>query len=355
MNYDDDSFSCYLSSKDELVGTVSVNFNYIANLFVLEEHRRQGYGSILLKQAEEIVRGKGYTECILDVSPNGIEYTDLVSFYEKNKYKSFSSLRFFHKLETIDQVELKPEMEYITIVLDDTEVEDIETLPSMDGLTIYQQAKLYPPKGWIGVFQDTKNSMKNISSKLRERGRFYPCPATLLFHVFRICPLLRVKVVIIGQDPYPDPRNAYGIAFSTPPGGKIPPSLNTIYKELASEYNDFVAPKDGCLLPWVEQGVFLLNSCLTYHPDNKLERGNLSVWMPFVTKVIDAICTTNPDAVFVLWGEKAQLLESRIKSCKIIKGVHPSPRAHGFLGCNHFREINEHLVKTQQIPVDWRL
>lgn len=245
--------------------------------------------------------------------------------------------------------------EHYVVVYDDSEVEDMDELPDMYELTIFEQATLYPPLGWKEVFNTTSKALQQISKRLQMRGRFYPDPYKYLFHVFRICPLSRVKVVIIGQDPYPDIRNAYGISFSTPPGGKIPASLNTIFKELQEEYIDFEKPNHGCLLPWVEQGVFLLNYCLTYHPDNKLETDKMDVWMPFISKVVDAICTANPNTVFVLWGKKAEIVRPRIKGCKILVGAHPSPRTYGFLGCNHFREINEYLIATKQTPIDWRL
>jgi uracil-DNA glycosylase len=246
-------------------------------------------------------------------------------------------------------------MEY-SVLVDDTDIENLDELPDMDNLTIAEQAKSYPPRGWIPVYKTTTAALERISDRLSTRGRFYPERKCYLFHIFRICPLANVRVVIIGQDPYPDPYDAYGLAFSTPPGGRIRPSLNMIYKELEQEYEDFTRPKDGYLLPWVEQGVFLLNYCLTYHPDDPLKPSEMDVWMPFITKVIDAICVTNPNAVFVLWGKKAEALTSRIKGCKIITGPHPSPiGGQRFLGCGHFQEVNDYLVTTGQNPIDWRL
>jgi len=246
-------------------------------------------------------------------------------------------------------------MNHYSLLIDDSEVEDVDSLPDMSELSICEQARRYPPAGWKNVFANADSALERISSRLETRGHYYPTPEKYLFHIFRICPLSRVKVVIIGQDPYPSAENAFGIAFSTPPRGRIPASLNNIFKELEQEYFDFDRPKDGCLLPWVDQGVFLLNYCLTYHPEKPLTTAELNVWMGFTSKVIDAICEANPRAIFVLWGKKAENLQSRIKSCKILTGAHPSPQSWGFLGCNHFRQINEELVATGQIPIDWRL
>lgn len=243
----------------------------------------------------------------------------------------------------------------LSYIVDDSEVEDMDLLPDMRGLSIAEQAKQYPPLGWKKVFQDGESELEQISLLLMPRGRFWP-QEKYLYHIFRICPLSQVKVVIIGQDPYQDPNDAWGVSFSTPPGRKKRPSLDIIYKELERCYEDFVPPKYGCLLPWVEQGVFLLNTCLTYHPDEPLKASGLNVYMPFIRLVIEAICQANPNAVFVLWGKKAEVIKSCIKGCKIIMGAHPSPiGGDRFTGCGHFLEINEHLAKTKQREIDWRL
>lgn len=235
-------------------------------------------------------------------------------------------------------------------------IEDMDSLPDFSNLTIIEQCRQYPPLGWKEEFKKGDKELAIISQKLEERGDFYPTPRKLLFFSFRTCPPTNIKVVILGQDPYPDPRDAMGISFSTPEGRPVRPSLRIIYKELERCYEDFIIPKHGCLLPWVEQGVFLLNYCLTYHPDNPLKGKDLNIWMIFLRIIIEKICNTNPNAIFVLWGKKALEIKPRIKGCKILEAPHPSPiGGNNFIGCNHFVQINEHLVSTGQIPIDWRL
>lgn len=233
------------------------------------------------------------------------------------------------------------------------EVEDMSTLPAMEGLSLIEQVRRYPPLGWKREFEKADAVLEEISGKIATRGRVWPL-WNYVFHNFRICPLYNVKVVIIGQDPYPHERDAYGIAFSTAPGGKIRPSLKNIFAELERSYPDYCRPRDGCLLPWVQQGVFLLNYCLTYHPDQPLKGKDLNYYKEFIRIVVEAICEVNSDAVFVLWGEKAKVVEPFIQGCKVITGVHPSPmNGKRFVGCGHFLEINEHLAATGQEPIHW--
>jgi uracil-DNA glycosylase len=249
-------------------------------------------------------------------------------------------------------------MKITCIIKDDDEVEDVDWLDethNFEQYSIIEQARLFPPAGWKDVFERGDRDLESISKTLEPRGIYYPHPK-YLFHIFRICPLSSVKVVIVGQDPYPDENDAWGVSFSTPPGGKIRPSLRMIYEELEREYEDFFPPEDGCLLPWVEQGVFLLNYCLTYHPDQKLKPSEMNVYMKFMRHVIAAIKAKNPHVVFVLWGKKAEVLDSLLKGVKVIKGPHPSPiGGRGFLGCGHFSEINDYLVAKGQVPIDWRI
>ena len=238
------------------------------------------------------------------------------------------------------------------------QIEDVDWLDekfNLEQYSIIEQARKFPPPGWKETFKKADRDLESISNVLESRGYYYPHPK-YLFHIFRICPLGLVRVVIVGQDPYPDARDAWGISFSTPPGGKIRPSLRNIYKELEREYEDFVSPDDGCLLSWVDQGVFLLNYCLTYHPDSKLKPSEMNVYMKFIRHVVFDIIKQNPNVVFVLWGKKAEVLGSMIKGCKVIKGPHPSPiGGHGFIGCGHFSEINDYLESKKEPPINWSL
>lgn len=235
----------------------------------------------------------------------------------------------------------------------DDEIEDMRALPEMTGLTLLEQARRYPPPGWRIEFAKADAALECASREVEKKGRAWPLEK-YVFHVFRICPLYRVKVVILGQDPYPHETDAYGVSFSTAPGGKIRPSLDNIFKELERSVEGYQRPRDGCLLHWVQQGVFLLNYCLTYHPDQPLKGKDLNLYKDFIRVVVEAICEVNSDAVFVLWGEKAKVVTPFISGCKVITGVHPSPMAgKRFVGCGHFLEVNEHLEATGQEPIVW--
>lgn len=220
-------------------------------------------------------------------------------------------------------------------------------------LTIYEQIVQYPPEGWEELFKSCHKIFENISKITEKYGEYYPSPNDL-FRVFRMCRPEEIKCVIFGQDPYPTKGDACGLAFST--RGKIPPSLRVIFKELQNQYNDFDIPDTGDLTPWVEQGVFLLNTCLTYFPEHKLDKRQRSYWIPFTMKVIEFICSENTDVIFVMWGKDAQEYEFKMKGHTKLTAPHPSPLARGgFLGCGHFALINEYLDEIGKDKIDWRL
>ncbi|MGE0528115.1 MAG: uracil-DNA glycosylase [Bdellovibrionales bacterium] len=170
-------------------------------------------------------------------------------------------------------------------------------------------------------------------------------------------PLGKVKVVILGQDPYHGPNQAHGLSFSVRPGVDIPPSLMNIYKELESDIG-LEPPDHGYLAHWADQGVLLLNATLTVEA-GKAGSHQRKGWEEFTDAIIDVLNREREGLVFVLWGSYAQKKGAFIDTKKhlVLKGPHPSPlSAHrGFFGCKHFSKINAYLKSRGQQPIDWRL
>jgi len=182
----------------------------------------------------------------------------------------------------------------------------------------------------------------------------YP-PAPLLFQALELCPPGEVRVVILGQDPYHGEGQAMGLSFSVPAGTKIPPSLQNIYKEIASDVEQPI-PYSGDLTHWAKQGVLLLNSTLT------VEAGSASShqgrgWEQFTDHVIQSVSDQQEHVVFMLWGKFAEAKSSLIDESKhlILTAPHPSPlSAHrGFLGCKHFSQCNEYLKQNNLPEILW--
>ena len=180
-------------------------------------------------------------------------------------------------------------------------------------------------------------------------------PPKDIFKAFDLCPFDQVKVVILGQDPYHGPRQAHGLCFSVNEGIPMPPSLVNIYKEIASDIGG-TPPAHGNLEHWAKQGVFLLNAILSVvagMPTSHQKKG----WETFTDEVIRLIATQKEHVVFMLWGAYAQGKEWMIDSSRhlVLKAPHPSPlSAHrGFLGCRHFSQANEYLVKNGMEPIQW--
>lgn len=182
----------------------------------------------------------------------------------------------------------------------------------------------------------------------------YP-PREMIFNAFKYKDINEIKVVILGQDPYPSPNHAHGLCFSVQHGISEPKSLINIYKEL---YNDLLInpPMDGNLEGWAKQGVFLLNTILTVEKGKPLSHKNKG-WEIFTTRVIQEINNDNNPKVFLLWGKEAQKLKSLITNERhlIIESNHPSPLSayHGFFGSKPFSKINDFLIKNNLEPIDW--
>lgn len=222
-----------------------------------------------------------------------------------------------------------------------------------------------PPPGWVEVFIKAKGEIELVSKILSQIGLFFPYKKDL-FRAFDLCPLNEVKVVIIGQDPYHSTHagnpQANGMSFSTNKGCPIQPSLLNIYKELEREYSDFKIPDHGDLSRWAEQGVLMLNACLTVAPHQA--GSHKGIWNGFITRVLDAISEANPECIFLLWGAPAQKLAVKLNQRSIkLYASHPSPLsaykdtkdAPAFMGCGHFKITNDFLIKQGKTPIDWRL
>ena len=181
----------------------------------------------------------------------------------------------------------------------------------------------------------------------------YPAPANI-FNAFNLCPLDKVKVVIIGQDPYHEPGQAHGLCFSVLPPTPIPPSLVNIYKEIE---NDLGRPSKthGDLTSWAEQGVLLLNATLTVQAHLAASHAGKG-WEQFTDAVIRAVAKQE-NIVYMLWGAYAQRKAEFVNPEKnlILKSVHPSPlsASRGFFGNHHFSRANEYLTEHGKIPIDW--
>ena len=184
----------------------------------------------------------------------------------------------------------------------------------------------------------------------------YP-PPKLIFNALDHTPFERVKVVILGQDPYHGPNQAHGLCFSVQPGIAPPPSLLNIFKELQDDIG-IPVPSHGNLNHWAEQGVFLLNASLTVRAGEPMSHAKIG-WAPFTDAVIKTISDKKEHVVFLLWGKFAQEKSVLINQARhlILRAAHPSPLSAyaGFLGCKHFSKTNEYLVKHGIDPVDWSL
>lgn len=216
------------------------------------------------------------------------------------------------------------------------------------------------PRTWFRIFMNAKDELEDIADILEESGPYFPMKKDL-FRAFYLTPLPSVKVVLVGQDPYHDTiyngePKATGLSFSTHPLASVSPSLKNIYKEIKRSCPEFIIPNHGDLTKWAEQGVLMLNSCLTVKPHEPGSHGR--IWHGFIDEIIKAVCNTNPDCIFLLWGKPAQKLREMIKGNAVILACgHPSPlnRNSDFNGCNHFAIVNETLIKQGRTPIDWQV
>lgn len=214
-------------------------------------------------------------------------------------------------------------------------------------------------ESWNRALSDEFN--KDYFVKLTDfvRGEYlsgktiYPAPKNI-FNAFNLCPIDKVKVVIIGQDPYHEPGQAMGLCFSVPDGITPPPSLINIYKEIEADTGK-KSVTHGDLTYWANQGVLLLNSTLTVMVHNAASHTGRG-WEQFTDAVIRAIAQKE-NIVYMLWGSYAQRKADFVDETKnlVLKSVHPSPlSAHrGFFGNHHFSTANEYLIAHGQNPIEW--
>ena len=182
----------------------------------------------------------------------------------------------------------------------------------------------------------------------------YP-PGPLIFNAFAHCPFDRVKVVILGQDPYHEPGQAHGLCFSVQDGTPFPPSLVNIFKEIQNELETPI-PVSGNLQRWADQGVLLLNATLTvraHQAGSHQKRG----WETFTDAVIRCLAEERSHIVYLLWGSFAQKKGEVIDASRnlVLKSAHPSPLSayRGFFGNGHFSQANDYLTTTGQTPIEW--
>lgn len=202
-----------------------------------------------------------------------------------------------------------------------------------------------------------KEYFKSLTDFVRQEYRsttVYP-PGSYIFNAFEHCPFDKVKVVILGQDPYHEPGQAHGLSFSVQDGIPYPPSLVNIFKELESDLGKPM-PSSGNLLRWADQGVLLLNATLTVRAHLAGSHQNRG-WETFTDAVIHKLADNRSHLVYILWGSYAQKKGAFIDASHnlVIKSAHPSPLAayRGFFGSKPFSKANDYLIATGQEPIDW--
>lgn len=214
---------------------------------------------------------------------------------------------------------------------------------------------------WDALLEDEfeKPYYKELHEFLKEEYQHYKIYPDMydIFNAVKAVPYEKVKVVILGQDPYHGEGQAHGMAFSVKPGVKVPPSLVNIYKEL-QESMGYSIPHNGYLMKWAEQGVLLLNTVLTVRagePQSHKGKG----WEIFTDRIISLLNCRKDPVIFVLWGTPAKKKMSLITAPwhHILTAAHPSPLSayRGFFGCNHFNQINHLLRQMGKEPIDFQI
>ncbi|WP_445946714.1 uracil-DNA glycosylase [Shewanella sp.] len=218
-------------------------------------------------------------------------------------------------------------------------------------------------KSWKALIdqEQGKDYFQALNAKIaaeRAKGiQVFP-PSEEVFEAFKKTPFDKVKVVILGQDPYHGKGQAHGLCFSVSNGIKIPPSLANIYKELAEDIEGFSVPEQGDLRAWAEQGILLLNTVLTVE-EGKAHSHAKWGWERFTDEVLIALNERDAPVIFVLWGAHAIKKGKVITAPQhtILQGPHPSPLSayRGFFGCKHFSAINALLIKQGEKTIDWQV
>ncbi len=214
---------------------------------------------------------------------------------------------------------------------------------------------------WLEPLQGEfkKTYYRELYKKIMEEYRsvaVYP-PADDIFNAFHFTPLSKVKVVILGQDPYHGTGQAHGLCFSVNKNIDIPPSLVNIYQELHDDLNCKI-PNNGYLEKWAKQGVLLLNTVLTVRAHQAMSHRGIG-WEEFTDAVIDIVNQQDRPIVYLLWGKPAQTKKRMLSNPKhlVLEAPHPSPLSayRGFFGCKHFSQTNEFLKANGEEPIDWQI
>jgi len=210
---------------------------------------------------------------------------------------------------------------------------------------------------WARALAPVESTVHQIGARLREEvaeGRGYLPAGTDVLRAFTY-PMDEVKVLIVGQDPYPTPGHPMGLSFSVQPGVRPPRSLENIFTELVSDLG-VDRPTSGDLTPWSRQGVMLLNRVLTVRPGAPASHKGWG-WETVTQRAIEALVERRAPLVAILWGRPAQSLTPMLGSTPILASPHPSPlsASRGFFGSRPFSRANELLVEQGATPVDWRL
>ena len=217
------------------------------------------------------------------------------------------------------------------------------------------------PTSWNEFFKQIQGEefCESLNKFLNKEYQDYICypPRELLFNAFRLTPLDKVRVVIVGQDPYHEPNQAMGLSFSVPQGVKVPPSLINIYKEIELEYGIKMNMSSGDLTYLAKQGVLLLNSILSVRAHQALSH-NIAEYREFLARVLEVLDHQKQPIVFLLWGGPARKLKTYLYNPDhlILECIHPSPLAAnhgGWFGNNHFKKANEYLINHHSSPIDW--
>jgi uracil-DNA glycosylase len=212
---------------------------------------------------------------------------------------------------------------------------------------------------WKQALQNefTKDYWQTLTAKVRQdiqSATVYPVPHNI-FRAFNLCPFDKVKVVIVGQDPYHGPGQANGLSFAVNDGVTLPPSLKNIFKEIHDDLGIDPIPS-GDLSRWAEQGVLMLNAVLTVLAHKPASHAGLG-WEKFTDAVIQTLNDNRQHIVYMLWGRYAQNKGQSIDrtSNLVLKSAHPSPLAGGaFFGHHHFSQCNDYLAKYNPPPIDWK-
>ena len=216
---------------------------------------------------------------------------------------------------------------------------------------------------WADILKQEKQQpyfqqMMQLVESNRAAGKMIYPPSQDVFNAFNLTELDKVKVVILGQDPYHGPHQAHGLCFSVLSHVKTPPSLVNIYKELASDISGFTIPQHGFLQSWAEQGVLLLNTVLTVEQGHAHSHAKIG-WERFTDTVIQQLSEHCHGLVFLLWGSHAQKKGEVIDTQKhnVLSAPHPSPLSayRGFFGCKHFSHTNELLKQQGKRPINWQV